>query len=449
MSTHPHWQRAHLLFEQRRYDMAADELRLVLGSDPDDAAAHALLALCLLQLDDLDDAEREAQAAIAADPELPFAYRALAAVRMQKEDHEAAAAAIDEAIRLDPDDVDHRGLLAQIRLAQRRWQAALDACNAGLELDPHDTDCLNLRAIALSRLGRGAEAVDTVDASLAHDPDNPYTHQARAFALLQRGDSKGAVHHFQEALRRDPSLESSRHGLLEALKARNPLYRLVLGWFLWLDRFPPARQLQIMVGIFLVARFGGDALEGAGYETAAAIVSYSWLLFVFVTTCSVPIFNLLLLLHPLGRHALDRGSRNDALTLGAVLVVAIAVGAHAGFGESAWSAVGWPFWCVLLLPVAGIGLFHRGFGRYTLQAFCVLIVVAWVWWAFALEARIGEIRVDQAVPARGSLHAKVPKDDAEIDWLFQVSNWLLRAAALSTWFVLLAPKGRARRGRRG
>ena len=67
--------------------------------------------------------------------------------------------------------------------------------------------------------------------SLAHDPENPYTHQARGFALLQQGDAKGALVHFQEALRRDPQSRGARAGLVEALKAQNPLYRVVLAWF--------------------------------------------------------------------------------------------------------------------------------------------------------------------------------------------------------------------------
>lgn len=449
MNPESHWQRATLLFQQQRWDLAATELRAVLTAAPDHAPAHALLALILVQQDQLAEALTEAKQAIASDPELPFAHRALATVLMQQQQFEPAAAAIDQAIQLDPHEVDLYSTLAQIRLQQKRWPDALAAAERGLEIAPEDTDCLNLRSVALVRLGRRAEASDTLDASLAHDPDNPYTHQARGFALLHAGDAKGALHHFQEALRRDPTLESSRAGLVEALKARNPLYRLILGWFLWLDRFSKGRQLQIVLGLWLAARFGSAGLRDAGYATAGDIVGFSWLGFVLLTACSVPLFNLLLLLHPLGRHALERRARNDAIGLGLCVAVGLGVGLHAWFGASAWSQNGWPFWLLLPLPVAGIGLFHSGWGRRTLQVFCVAAVGTFGWWAFRFQSLVdtakaldADASVATALRAQRSAELVAAAKDCN-----QLLNYLITALVISSWFVLLAPKGRAQRRR--
>ncbi len=449
MNPESHWQRAVLLFEQQRWDLAATELRAVLTASPGNAPAHALLALTLAQQDQLGEALVEAQQAIATDPELPFAHRALAAVRLQQRQFEPAAAAIQAAIQLDPHEPDLYSTLAQIRLQQKRWPDALAAAERGLELAPENTDCLNLRSVALVRMGRRAEASDTLDASLAHDPDNPYTHQARGFALLHAGDAKGALHHFQEALRRDPSLESSRAGLVEALKARNPLYRLILGWFLWLDRFSKGRQLQIVIGLWLAARFGSTWLTEAGYETAGSVVSFSWLGFVLLTACSVPLFNLLLLLHPLGRHALDRRARNDAICLGVCVAAGLGVALHIWFGNSAWSRNSWPFWLLLPLPVAGIGLFHTGWGRRTLQVFCVAAFATFVWWAFRFQSLVDTAKAldtDTTVAAglraqRGAELVAAAKD------CNQLLNYLITAIVFSTWFVLLAPKGQPQRRR--
>jgi tetratricopeptide (TPR) repeat protein len=437
------WQRATLLFSQRRYDLAAGELRTLLTAEPDHAPARALLALALAQLDDLDAALAEAKAAIAEDPELAFAHGAMAAVLFARDDHDLALAAIETAIRLDPDAVDHRSTQAQIHVGQKRWTAALAAADAGLALDPHDTDCLNLRSLALARLGRAAEATGSLDESLGRDPDNPYTHQARGFVLLQQGDAKGALHHFQEALRRDPSLDGARHGLLEALKARNPVYRLVLAWFLWLDRFDGRRQTQILVGIWFFSMVARRSLRAAGFTTAANVAGFAWLGFVLVVACAVPLCNLLLLLHPIGRHALDRQARNDALLLGGTVLTAAGIGLHRVFGESIWSWIGWETWLFFVLPVAGIGLFHAGWARRTLQTFCAAVGAAWVWWAFAIESHVAAVR--RYGGGTGSVHAKVPDPDAWLEWLLQFEDWLTVAAALSTWFVLLAPKGKPAR----
>jgi tetratricopeptide (TPR) repeat protein len=433
MQADERWQRAALLFNQRRYDLATQELRLLLTEAPEHWPAHALLAQTLVETaaDDrgLDEALGEARRAVALAPDEPQALGAVAAVHWARRELDQAAAANAQAIALDPDDVHHRRVQAQIRLGQKRWADALAAADAGLEIDPEDTDCLNLRAFALVKLGRSAEATDAVDASLARDPDNAQTHQARGFARLNAGDADGAVHHFQEALRRDPMLDGARAGLVEALKAKNPLYRQVLRWFLWLERFSGKQQIAIVFGLWLAARAGSAALREAGQPMAATLVTYSWLGFVLLTTCAVPIFNLLLLLHPLGRVALERRARNDALLLGAALLAALGVGAHAWLGDATWSEIGWIFWLIYLLPVAGIGVFHPGWGRAVLQVFCAAAAVAFVWWV---------VRLEQLLPVWNSAPPAIsPELRAHVELFWQ----LVMAVALSTWFVMLAPKG--------
>jgi tetratricopeptide (TPR) repeat protein len=439
------WQRAVLLAGQRRWDLAGKELRALLAQEPDHAPAHALLAQVLAATGDLDGALHEARQAVGAAPDFDFAHGVLAQVLWQRDELPAAATAIAQAIALDPDDSSHHALLAQIRLGQRRFDDALAAADDGLRVNPQDTDCLNLRSVALTRLGRGREATDTLDASLAHDPENPYTHQARGFALLHQGDPRGALVHFQEALRRDPQLRSARAGLVEALKAKNPLYRVVLAWFLWLGRFSGARQMQIAVGLWLLARLGAEGLDGAGAPVAADVVRYSWLAFVLVTACAVPIFNLLLLLHPIGRHALERRARRDALCLGATVLVSLGVGLGRLCSGPVWTQ-GWIFWLILLMPVAGIGLFEPGWGRRTLQAFCAAAAATWIAWAIAAH-RWAANATAVAAPSGGEpdpvrLRAALEATSGEVEWL----GTLILATALSTWFVLLAPKGRPRRG---
>ena len=443
------WRRAVLLLEQQRWELAIAELRRLLTVVPDHPMAHALLARALAMHGDLDAALVEARAAIAADPTFDVAHGVLAMVLWQRHEHEAAATAIAAAIELDPEEVDHHSTLAQIRLSQGRLPEALAAADAGLAIEPEDTDCLNLRAVALTRLGRWAEATDTVDGSLARDPDNPYTHQARGFALLQRGDPAGALHHFREALRRDPNLDGARAGLVEALKARNPLYRVVLGWFLWLGRFSGARQVQILIGLWLGSRLARGALERAGYETAALVVSFAWIGFVLVTSCAVPLFNLLLLLHPVGRHALDVGSRRHAMLLGTAVLITVAIGCYGAWDGPAWAAVGWWFWLVFLLPLAGLGAFHPGWARTLLAVFCGVIATAWIVWAVWLQLQ--EMQVD-GLAARGKAAFEEGGGPALVQQAkdtVAMHGKLLWAGVLSTWYVLLAPKGNPPRRRRG
>ena len=69
----PHLQRARLLLEQTRYDLAEQELRQALVLEPNDAVAHALLAFCLVHQDKYAEASQESEAAIHLAPDEPFA----------------------------------------------------------------------------------------------------------------------------------------------------------------------------------------------------------------------------------------------------------------------------------------------------------------------------------------------------------------------------------------
>lgn len=440
------WRRAVLLSQQGRSDLAMAELRRLLTVEPDFAPAHALLAQLLAMTGEHQEALREAQRGIAADPELPFAHYALAQVHFAHDDHEPAAAAILQAIELDPHDADFHGKLAHIRHAQKRHAEALAAADAGLAVEPKNTDCLNLRSLALVRLGRKQEAQDTLDASLAHDPDNPYTHQARGFALLNQGDAKGALHHFQQALRREPTLDGARAGLVEALKARNPLYRLVLGWFLWLDRFTNGKQQQILIGAWAVMFVGRRLLGGIdGMQGVAFGLGLCWLGIVLLTSCLSPFFNLMLLLHPLGRHALPPQERNDALALGGgLLLLLVTFGLYLGsVGE--WTGLGSLFLLVFLLPVAGIGSVGDGWPRRVLQVFSAGLLGVFAWWALRLQGLLGEAeqlndKIRAHLPVSGGKELQ-----AAIEAHYDLFSSFLLAAALSTWFVLLVPKKRRRR----
>ena len=53
-------QRAYLLFEQSRHDLAEKEVRQTLAQDPTSSRGHALLALCLVQRKAYSDALYEA-----------------------------------------------------------------------------------------------------------------------------------------------------------------------------------------------------------------------------------------------------------------------------------------------------------------------------------------------------------------------------------------------------
>ncbi len=140
-------------------------------------------------------------------------------------------AAAREAVRLDPEDADYYALLASIRVQQRQWADALHNAELGLAVAPDHVACANLKAMALVNLGRRQEADATIQTTLAKEPENAATHANQGWALLHMGDHKAAMEHFREALRLNPNMEWARQGILEALRARNPIYRILLKLF--------------------------------------------------------------------------------------------------------------------------------------------------------------------------------------------------------------------------
>jgi tetratricopeptide (TPR) repeat protein len=319
------FQRGLILFNQNRYDLADREFRQALASDPDHAQAHAFLALCLAEREKHDEAQHEADEAVRLEPDSAFVHYARARVLCERKRFKEATEAVEEAIRLDPENADYRGQLAGILMELRRWNDGLKAAEAGLALDPEHIPCLNLRAMSLVQLGRKQEASRTLGSALSNDPEDSFTHANQGWALMHQGDYDQALQHFRESLRLDPGNEWARAGVIEALKAKHLIYRVVLRFFLWMSRQSRIAQWAVILGI----AFGRPALAQVAKQVpvlAPVIVPILVLTFAFLllTWIASPLFNLVLRLNPVGRMALSREQRIESTWIGAVFVLAVA-----------------------------------------------------------------------------------------------------------------------------
>ncbi len=346
----PHLERALLLVAQNRFALAQDQLRQVLRRDPDDATAHALLAFCCVQLDQVDDAQAEARQAIALDPEYDFAYYVLALSYLVRSRLGMARKFAQEAIRLDPEDPRNHALLAEIYLMEEKWYLALAAARQGLACDPHDAACIHSATHALMHLGRVEQAVQTVEAGLAHHPEDERLLAARGLLALEQGRVEQALECFREALRIDPEFDGARQGLLEALRRHNRWYRF------WLDRgWLPKHNEQlywwVVLGLVLAAGglllLGGYVFPKAAPHLAGGALAVG--LFAFALhILKRPMGNLLLWRDSFGRLVLSAGDRREAVLVGACVAVALGFAVAAGvfsnlallFGAAAWLGLG-------------------------------------------------------------------------------------------------------------
>jgi Tfp pilus assembly protein PilF len=226
-----HFKRSQLLIDQGRYDQAEKELRQALSLEPDYAPAHGLLAVCLSEQKQHAEALQEIGLAIALRPAYPRFHFIQSGILRQQRNLDAATQAILEALRLNPDDADFYAQLGSFQHDQQKYTEALKSVEQGLSIDAEHVWSMSLRLLTLLKLGQIAQAEADINGALALAPTHSFLHAARGWIFLHQNQIPAAMNSFKEALRLDPSQEWARLGLLEALKARNWLYRC----FLWIE----------------------------------------------------------------------------------------------------------------------------------------------------------------------------------------------------------------------
>jgi tetratricopeptide (TPR) repeat protein len=322
-----HLERAQLLLAQSRAADAEQEAMRALTSDPTDARALALLALSRIEQGKQQPAVEAAQEAVGLAPDVSYYHFVYGHVLHRTNREDDAFRAVQEALRLDPADPDNFALLASIELARRRWPAALEAAETALALNAEHVTALNLRSIALVRLGRKSEAMAAVDYALDRAPENAFSHANQGWNCLHQNRPKQAQEHFREALRLDPELDYAREGMLEALRARNPVYRGMLAYFLWMGRQSGRLQWLLILSVFF-----GTAVVGVLAHAQPEFKGLWWTLlgalygFVYLTWTAQPMFDLLLRFDRFGRHVLSPQQRVTTNWFGATFAFALGSG---------------------------------------------------------------------------------------------------------------------------
>lgn len=361
MTNHPSALKAELLLIQNRPAEAEAEIRQALASNPQDAALHGLLGLALANQGPtkIQSALNAVQTSIQLNPTSPVAYRLLASIQLELGQIEAAFGAIQESLRLDSNHPETYSVLCQLYIQQEDWQKALDSAEAGLRIDPQHITCNNLRALVLVRLGRRAEAGLTLDTALAKDPENSMSHANQGWRYLHQSNPQKAQEHFREALRINPNNQWAQQGIMEAMKARNPIYRVMLAYFLWMSRLKPSSQFTIWIAGYFGYQFllrgvirQNESLQFLEVPLIAIYGSF-WLM----TWIAPELFDLVLRLDKFGRLILPPKRVQASNWIGLLLVAAISSFAIAWVfeGDTRHS-----FWVVaaelglLMIPVAGV-----------------------------------------------------------------------------------------------
>ncbi len=365
------------LIDLRRYKQAEEMLRQALATDPNDSELHATLAFVLYRQDHDAEALQEIQTAISLAPSDSQNHYLLAHIQLSLGHEVAALTAIQDALRLNPTEARFHATLGRIYARRKEWYRALEAAEKGLALDPIHVDCLNLRATAQARVGRKAEARQTRQEALQQAPDDAGTHAHQGWALLEEGQAQEAFAHLREALRLDPLSLWAREGIVEALRARNPLYRLLLRYFLWLGGLTWGERWAVWTSVS-VGMQSLRALARSFFPLWLLVLPLEFIydLFLGLTWTARPLFALLVRLDKLGRHALPH---EELVASNWVLVcllgglagsVAAPLTRNLGFLLLPLAAL------ALLIPVSGVFIAPRGWVRWFLTVYAALLGLA-------------------------------------------------------------------------
>ncbi|MDA3613890.1 tetratricopeptide repeat protein [Polluticaenibacter yanchengensis] len=296
-----------ILFQQKKYTEAEKILQDLLREDAGNIDLLYMLAEVNLQQDKSEAANHLIDSAIGLSPDTPQLFYVKSRIAIQLDNYNEAEKWIYHALELDPYNADYFSLLASIKLSRKQYHVALEYADKALEIDAENLLALNTRSTALIKLNKKEEAFETIEGALREDPNNAYTHANYGWSLLEKGDHKKALEHFKESLKTDPDFEYAQNGMLEAIKAGNPIYRAFLKYAFWMNNLTAKYQWGVIIGIYLSTRvLNYLATSNTALQPYLTPVVFLLIFFAFSTWIITPVSNLFLRLNKYGQFLLDR-----------------------------------------------------------------------------------------------------------------------------------------------
>lgn len=258
-------------------------LRGLLGEDPDNGEALALLALCTLAREKLAAARGLADQATIAAPESEFSHRVLGIILDRQKQYSQAEEALKIALHLSPEEPLTHIALAHFYERRSKNKQAEQFYRSALALDPNNIEALTHYGDYLIGVGRADEARILLDQAAKIQPDN-------GALILALGEQAFRVGNLDEARERALwvlSINSEDAGALALLAKvklrRNPIMGLWFQWALWMQRFDGKQKLLILVGLYVGFQVLYRVLLAGGPPLVRTIALSAWLGFVLLT----------------------------------------------------------------------------------------------------------------------------------------------------------------------
>jgi tetratricopeptide (TPR) repeat protein len=296
-----------ILIQQKKFGEAERILNDLLAEDSTNIHTLSLLAETHLQQDKYESAMQITDTAIGLMPDSPLLFYIKSRIAFLQDDYSEAEVAIRKSIEFDPNDADYYAFFAHITLSRKHYSEALELADKALEIDAENILGLNTRSTALLKLNKSEESFSTIEGALREDPNNAYTHANYGWGLLEKGQHKQALEHFKESLQNDPHFAYAQSGMLEAIKASNPVYNLFLKYKFWMGNLTSRYQWGVIIGFFLGVRIL-RSIAGTNKELQPLLIPIIILLSLvaFSTWVIQPLSNVFLRFNKYGQLLLSK-----------------------------------------------------------------------------------------------------------------------------------------------
>ena len=262
---------------------AIETLASLLGEDPDDAQAHALLAICLVRRKRLHAAGLEAASALQLAPEMAFPHIAAASVVSASRRFQEAKQHLLTAASIDGDSALVERDLSRLHLYWGHISEARQHAERSLELELGSPDGLTLSGEVSMAAGQWQEATAFAQQALSADPEHIDALVLLGTCELQAGRTAQARDHAVWALQLDADDVGAR-ALLCSIKARsNPLLGLWWRFQSMITSGGTTRSILLLVGMYLLYRASLIMLADQGETRLTTLLSYLWLGFCVYT----------------------------------------------------------------------------------------------------------------------------------------------------------------------
>jgi tetratricopeptide (TPR) repeat protein len=219
-----HIDKAMLLIEQNRFELAKDELYKALSYEAEDPLIYGLLSICMREQKKFDEALELVNKAIGLDPEDANNYFIKSIIYGEIKKYNLAEELLNQALSLDNSCAEYYFFFSKIKVEKLEFVMSLKYAEQGLEIEPENENGLLYRAKALYFLDRISEAEKCLEQLHSVNPENASAHNFKGFLFSKKKLYDKAFEHHQEALSLAPEYSTALINAFDSIKQKNKFY---------------------------------------------------------------------------------------------------------------------------------------------------------------------------------------------------------------------------------